>query len=158
MLTWPYSLTVSRPTIPRSRSPDNNFLTMSLGLWNQTSKLESYKIRKLIYDHSTAMTCQTASYSYQSNMMVTTQPITPSNSQTLNIEEDITTKTTEVNSTTIICGNRLRSTITSYLGLYQKPSKKYIIITDHSTWCRLLMICGIADWAIVHKQTLMNYS
>ena len=55
MLTCPYSLTVSRPTIPRSRSPDTNFLTMSFGLWNQTSKLESCNIRKFINDHSTAL-------------------------------------------------------------------------------------------------------
>ena len=46
MLTWPYSLTVSRPTIPRSRSPDTNFRTISFGRWNQTSILASCKIHR----------------------------------------------------------------------------------------------------------------
>ena len=41
MLTWPYSLTVSKPTIPRSRSLDINLRTMSFSRWNQTSKSAS---------------------------------------------------------------------------------------------------------------------
>ena len=47
ILTCPYSLTVSSPTIPRSKSPDNNFRTMSLGRWNHTSRWESWGKRKL---------------------------------------------------------------------------------------------------------------
>ena len=44
--TCPYSLTVSKPTIPRSRSPDCSLQTISLGLWNQTSRFGICKKEK----------------------------------------------------------------------------------------------------------------
>lgn len=45
--TWPNSPTMSRPTMPRSRSPDSNFLTMSFGRWNQTSVFGNWRTRRL---------------------------------------------------------------------------------------------------------------